>query len=83
MESGKLEMFPLTKKWQDVNTAALCETIGEHLKTLEENMSFYFSSAFTERLDWVRDPYSSTSVVGKHMTAGTGKQSYFDIAPIA
>lgn len=67
VESGNLEMFPLTKKWQDVNTAALCETVGEHLKTLE-NMSFYFSSAFTECLDWVRDPYSSTSVVGKDMT---------------
>lgn len=67
VESGNLEMFPLTKKWQDVNTAALCETVGEHLKTLE-NMSFYFSSAFTECLDWVRDPYSSTSVIGKDMT---------------
>ncbi len=31
-------------------------------------MSFYFSSAFTECLDWVRDPYSSASVVGKDMT---------------
>ena len=68
MESGNLEMFPLTKKWQDVNTAALCEIIGEHLKTLEEKMSFYFSSDFTECLDWVRDPYSSASVVGKDMT---------------
>ncbi|XP_050993118.1 SCAN domain-containing protein 3 [Labeo rohita] len=68
VESGNLEMFPLTTKWQDVDTAALCKTVGEHLKTLEENMSFYFSSAFTECLDWVRDPYSSTSVVGKDMT---------------
>ncbi|KAL0148664.1 hypothetical protein M9458_055991 [Cirrhinus mrigala] len=48
--------------------AIVNETVGEHLKTLEENMSFYFSSAFTECLDWVRDPYSSTSVVGKDMT---------------
>ena len=31
-------------------------------------MSFYFSSAFTECLDWVRDPYSSASVAGKDMT---------------
>ena len=61
-------MFPLTKKCEDVNTAALCEIIVKHLKTLEEKMSFNFSSAFTECLDWVRDPYSSASVVGKDMT---------------
>lgn len=67
MESGNLEMFPLTKKWQNVHTAAVCEIIGTHLKTLEEKMSFYFSSAFTECLDWVRDPHSS-AVVGKNMT---------------
>lgn len=53
------ERFPLTKKWQDVDTATLCKIIGEYLKTFEETMSFYFSSAFTDGLDWVRDPYSS------------------------
>ena len=68
VESGNLEMFALTHQWQDVNTAALCEIIVEHLKTLEEKMSFYFSSASTECLDWVRDPYSSASVVRKEMT---------------
>lgn len=69
VESGNLEMFPLTNKWQDViNTAALCEIIVKHLKTLEEKMSFYFSSASTECLDWVRDPFSSASAVGKDMT---------------
>ena len=31
-------------------------------------MLFYFSSAFTECLDWVRDPYSSASIAGKDMT---------------
>ena len=35
VESTNLGMFPLTHKWQGVNTAALCETIGKHLKTLE------------------------------------------------
>uniref|UniRef100_A0A674PIL4 DUF4371 domain-containing protein n=1 Tax=Takifugu rubripes TaxID=31033 RepID=A0A674PIL4_TAKRU len=49
VESGNLEMFPLTNKWQD-------------------KMSFYFSSASTECLDWVRDPFSSASAVGKDMT---------------
>uniref|UniRef100_A0A674MK34 Uncharacterized protein n=1 Tax=Takifugu rubripes TaxID=31033 RepID=A0A674MK34_TAKRU len=68
VESGNLEMFPLTNKWQDVNIAALCEIIVKHLKTLEEKMSFYFSSASTECLDWVRDPFSSASAVGKDMT---------------
>ena len=42
VESGKLEMFPLTNKWQGVNTAALCEEIVKHLKILEQKMSFYF-----------------------------------------
>ena len=65
--SGNLEMFPLTKKWQNVHTDALCEIIGKHLKTLEEKMSFYFSSTLTECLDWVRDPHSS-AVVRKDMT---------------
>lgn len=68
VESGNLEMFPLTKKWQDVNTAALCEIIVKHLKTLEEKMSFNFSSASTECLDWVRDPFSSASAFRKDMT---------------
>ena len=68
VESGNLEMFPLTNKWQGVNTAALCEVIVKHLKILEQKMSFYFSSATIEYLDWVRDPFSSASVVGKDMT---------------
>ena len=68
VESTNLDMFPLTKKWHDVNTASLCEIIGKHLKTLEEKLSFYFPSTFTDCLDWVRDPYSSASVVGKDMT---------------
>lgn len=62
VERGNLEMFTLNKQWQDVNTAALCEIIVKHLKTLEEKMSFYFSSASIECLDWVRDPHSSASV---------------------
>lgn len=68
VESGNLEMFTLTKQWQGVHTAALCEIIGKHLKTLEGKLSFYFSSVSTECLDWVRDPYSSASVGGKDMT---------------
>lgn len=68
VESGNLEMFTLTKQWQGVHTAALCEIIVKHLKTLEEKLSFYFSSVSTECLDWVRDPYSSASVGGKDMT---------------
>ena len=31
-------------------------------------MSFYFSSATTEYLDWVRDPFNSASAVGKDLT---------------
>ena len=68
VESTKLSMFPLTQKWQGVNTAALCETIGKHLKTLELKLSFYFPSSSTDCLDWVRDPYSSAVVLGKDMT---------------
>ncbi|KAL7874293.1 hypothetical protein SRHO_G00052630 [Serrasalmus rhombeus] len=69
LQSANLGMFPLTQKWQDVvNTAALCEVIGKHLKILEEKLSFYFPSTFTESLDWVRDPYSSAAVFGKDMT---------------
>ncbi|XP_069591670.1 SCAN domain-containing protein 3-like [Ranitomeya imitator] len=68
VQGGNLQMFPLTEKLHDDNTAAMCEVIGRHLKTLEEKLSFYFSSTFTECLDWVRDPYSSLSVAGKDMT---------------
>ena len=68
MESTNLGMFPLTQKWQGVNTAALCETIGKHLKTLEQKLSFYFSSSSTDCFDWVRDPCSSAIVLGKDMT---------------
>ena len=51
VESGNLEMFSLTNKQQDVNTAALCEIIVNHLNTLEEKLSFYFSAAFTKCFD--------------------------------
>ncbi|XP_073414158.1 zinc finger BED domain-containing protein 5-like [Dendrobates tinctorius] len=68
VQGGNLQMFPLTEKLHDDNTAAMCEVIGRHLKTLEEKLLFYFSSTFTECLDWVRDPYSSLSVAGKDMT---------------
>ena len=68
VESGNLEMFPLTYKWLGVNTTALCEIIVKHLKILEQKISFYFSSATTEYLDWVRDPFSSAPAVGKDMT---------------
>ena len=54
-----------------VNTAILCETIGKHLKTLEQKLSFYFPSSST-CFDWVRDPYSSATVVGKDISAGAG-----------
>lgn len=64
MESANHEMFPQTN-YKDTNTAAPCEIIGKHLKTLNEKMTFYFSSSFTEHLDWASDPYSSVSVVGK------------------
>lgn len=46
------------KKWEDVDTATLCKIVGEYWKTFEETMSFV-SSASTDGLDWVRDPYSS------------------------
>ena len=69
LENAKLDMFPLTQKWKgDANTAALCEIIGKHLKSLEDKLSFYFPSTSTECLDWVRDPYSSAAVFGKDMT---------------
>ena len=38
------------------------------MKTLEDKLSFYFSSVCTQRFDWVRDPYSSFTVVGLDMT---------------
>lgn len=76
VERGNLEMFTLNKQWQDVNTAALCEIIVKHLKTLEEKMSFYFSSASIECLDWVRDPYSSASVF-----TGTGGTKWTETKP--
>lgn len=56
MEST-FHMFP------DVETAALCETVGKHLKTLEQRLPFYFPSASTDCLDWFRDPYSPAAVV--------------------
>ncbi|XP_067927924.1 zinc finger BED domain-containing protein 5-like [Watersipora subatra] len=64
---ANLAMCTLTEKRQSP-TAALCEVICKHLKSLERKLSFYFSSATTECVDWVRDPYSSASVVGKDMT---------------
>ena len=51
VEIGNLEMFPLTQKQQNANNAALCKIIGKHLKTLEDKLSFYFSSACTEHFD--------------------------------
>ena len=68
VEIGNLEIFPLTPKQQNANNAALCDTISKHLKTLEDKLSFYFSSICTKRFDWVRDPYSSSAVVGLDMT---------------
>ena len=62
VQRGNLEMFPLTETQHDVRTAAMREVIGTHVKTLEK-WSFYFSTAFTECLDWVTDPYK-----GKDMT---------------
>ena len=49
VEIGNLEMFPFTPKQQNANNAALCETISKQLKILEDKLSFYFSSACTER----------------------------------
>ena len=61
MESANLDMFPYTQKWQDVNSFALCETIGKYLQILEQKLSCH------DCLDWVRNPYSSAAV-GKDMT---------------
>ena len=49
VEICNLKMFPLTPKQQNVNNAALCEKISKQLKILEDKLSFYFSSAYTER----------------------------------
>ena len=68
MEIGNLKIFPLIPQQQNANNAALCETINKHLKTLEDKLSFYFSSVCTERFDWVRDPYNSSAVVGLDVT---------------
>ena len=68
VEIGNLKIFPLTPKQQNANNAALCQIISKHLKTLEDKLSFYFLSACTERFDWLRDPYSSSAVVGLDMT---------------
>ena len=65
---GNLEIFPLISKQQNANNAALYETISKHLKTLEDKLSFYFSSVCTERFDWMRGPYSSFAVGGLDMT---------------
>lgn len=46
VQCGNLEMLLLTKKLQDCNTAAMCEVIGTHLKTLEEKLSFFFFFSF-------------------------------------
>ena len=51
VEIGNLEIFPLTQKQQNANSSALCEIIGKHLTTLEDKLSFYFSSACTEPFD--------------------------------
>ena len=67
VQRANLEKFPLTEKRQSPTTA-LCEVTGKHLKSLDEKLSFYFSSASTECFDCVRDPYSSASVVRKDTT---------------
>ena len=51
VEIGNLEIFPLIPKQQNANNAALCKTISKYLKILEDKLSFYFSSACTERFD--------------------------------
>ncbi|XP_067947213.1 protein FAM200A-like [Watersipora subatra] len=66
-------MFPLTEK-SPSSTDALCEIICKNLKSLEQKLSFYFSSATTECFDWVRDPNSSASVVGEDMTLQVQEQ---------
>ena len=43
-------VIPLIRKWKNVHTAALCKVIGKHLKTIDEKILFYFSSALTECL---------------------------------
>ena len=69
VKNSVLDMFPLTQKCQtNVNTAALCETIQKHLKTLQEKFPFHFPSITTECFDWVRDPYSSATAFETVMT---------------
>ena len=51
VEIGNLEIFQFIPKQQNANNAGLCETISKHLKTLEDKLSFYFSSVCTERFD--------------------------------
>ena len=50
-EIGNREMFPLTQKQQNADTAVLREIISKHLKTLEDQLLFYFLSACTEHFD--------------------------------
>lgn len=42
VESANLEMFPHTQKWEEVNSAAMCETVVKHLQTLEQKLCCYF-----------------------------------------
>ena len=51
VEIGNLKMFPFTQKQQNANTAVLREIISKPLKTLEDKLLFYFSSACTEHFD--------------------------------
>ena len=74
VEIGNLEMFPLTQKQQNANNASLCEITSKRLKTLEDKLSFNFSSAYTEHFDQVRDPYSSSAVAGLDMTLQEQKE---------
>lgn len=60
MESGNLEMFILTKQWQNVNTAALCETIVFK----NTDVILLTSSSSIESLDRV----SSAPAGGKDVT---------------
>ena len=80
VQRGNLEMFPVTEKWHEIDTAALCEVIGTHLKTLQGKLLFYFSSDIAQCLDWVRNPYSSASVVGDDMTWQEQEQ-FTDLKP--
>ena len=48
VKNDRLEMFSLPQKQRNANSAAFCEIIREHLKALEDKLTFYFPSAFTE-----------------------------------